>query len=81
MLESSTFGKIPTLLDMDLSHNNLSKVRRGVFQGLVSIRKLVMDYNNLTEIPLPGISLIDYSLANNQVWVGLSRFFSQSLFT
>ena len=67
VLESSTFGKIPTLLDMDLSHNRLSRVRRGAFQGLVSIRKLVMDYNNMTEIPLPGISLIDFSLANNQV--------------
>merc|ERR1719245_48788 len=52
---------------MDLSHNRLSRVRRGAFQGLVSIRKLVMDYNNMTEIPLPGISLIDFSLANNQI--------------
>ena len=33
-LESSTFGKIVTLLTLDISHNKLSKVRRGVFQGM-----------------------------------------------
>ena len=36
-LESSTFGKIVTLLDIDLSYNKLNKVRRGVFVGKIVI--------------------------------------------
>ena len=32
-LESSTFGKLVTLLNLDLSYNKIEKSRRGVFVG------------------------------------------------
>ncbi len=62
----STFGKLPSLLDIDLSHNQLERVRRGVFAGLSSVREVWLHHNRLKEIPSPPISLTTFHLANNK---------------
>ena len=66
-LESSTFGKLPSLLDLDLSYNKLERVRRGVLAGLSSIRDVRLDNNGLKVIPTPPISLTHMHLSHNQI--------------
>ena len=66
-IESFTFGKIPTLLDVDLSHNRIVDIRRGAFGNLVSIRSLYLDHNMLEEIPRPPISLNYLHMSHNRV--------------
>ena len=38
--DSSTFGQLYTLFDLDLSFNQLKKLGRGVFSGLASLRSI-----------------------------------------
>jgi hypothetical protein len=38
--DSSTFGQLYTLFDLDLSFNQLQKLGRGVFSGLASLRAI-----------------------------------------
>ena len=66
-IQSFTFGKIPTLLDVDLSHNRIVDIRRGAFGNLVSIRSLYLDHNMLDEIPRPPISLNHLHMSHNKV--------------
>ena len=66
-IQGFTFGKIPTLLDVDLSHNRINDIRRGAFGNLVSIRSLYLDHNLLEEIPRPPISLNHLHMAHNKV--------------
>ena len=40
VIESSTFGKLTTLLSLDFSHNRLKRVKRGAFGGLASLRSI-----------------------------------------
>jgi Leucine-rich repeat (LRR) protein len=56
-LQSSTFGKIPTLLNINLNHNRLKQVKRGAFGGLFSLRSINLENNQLVEIPKPSISM------------------------
>ena len=67
MFQSSTFGKIPTLLNVDLSDNRLKRVKRGAFGGLASLRSINLENNQLVEIPSPSISLTHLHLANNNI--------------
>ena len=66
-IQSSTFGKIPTLLNVDLSNNRLKRVKRGAFGGLASLRSINLENNQLVEIPSPSISLTHLHLANNNI--------------
>ena len=66
-IESFTFGKIPTLLDVDLSHNRIGVVKRGALGNLVSIRSIFLDHNFLEEIPRPPISLNYLHMSHNKV--------------
>ena len=66
-LESSTFGKLPSLLDLDLSHNKLERVRRGVLAGLSSIRDVRLNNNEMKVIPTPPISLTHMHLSHNRI--------------
>ena len=66
-LQSSTFGKIPTLLNINLNHNRLKQVKRGAFGGLFSLRSINLENNQLEEIPKPSISMTHLHLANNNI--------------
>ena len=74
-IQSFSFGKIPTLLDLDLSHNRIVDIRRGAFGNLVSIRSLYLDHNMLDEIPRPPISLNHLHMSHNKVrWENISEY-------
>ena len=67
-LQSSTFGKIPTLLNINLNHNRLKQVKRGAFGGLFSLRSINLENNQLVEIPKPSISLTHLHLGSDFVF-------------
>ena len=79
-LQSSTFGKIPTLLNINLNHNRLKQVKRGAFGGLFSLRSINLENNQLVEIPKPSISLTHLHLGSDFVfWISFQSsqiFFS-----
>ena len=62
-----TIGNVPTLLDLDLSHNQLKDVSRSAFGRLFSIRSLHLQNNNLSSIFQLPISLNELNLANNLI--------------
>ena len=63
----------PQLSKLNTAHNNnfspprLTKVRASAFAGLVSLRRLYLDHNQLTKIPSPTISLNHMHLSNNNI--------------
>lgn len=67
MVIGSTIGNIPTLLELDLSHNQLKDVARGAFVRLPSIRSLNVKHNNISNIFQLPISLNELNLADNAV--------------
>lgn len=51
------FGTLPTVLNLDLSHNILKDVSRGALSNLASCRKMDVSHNMLQKIFMMPISL------------------------
>lgn len=66
-IKSSTFGTLPTLLEMDLSHNQLVNIVRGSLAKLTSMRALYLHHNRLEKLFQLPISLNELYLSHNNI--------------
>jgi Leucine-rich repeat (LRR) protein len=66
-LKGSTFGALHTLLELDLSHNELSDVNNAALARCASLRRLMLHNNSLTEIFQLPISLSHLDLSHNAI--------------
>uniref|UniRef100_A0A0A9XJQ4 Leucine-rich repeats and immunoglobulin-like domains protein 3 n=1 Tax=Lygus hesperus TaxID=30085 RepID=A0A0A9XJQ4_LYGHE len=66
-IKSATFGPLPTLLELDLSHNLLTDISRGALNRLVSLQQLSVAYNLLPTIFQIPISLSRLYLNYNEI--------------
>jgi len=66
-VKSSTFGTLPTLLEMDLSHNELEDLSRGSLAKLTSLRQLYLNNNQLDKLFQLPISLNELHFSHNQL--------------
>lgn len=68
-IKPPTFGTLPTVLELDLSHNMLKDVSRGSLTKLASCRVLDVSNNMLEKIFLTPLSL-GY---DNYVYIALRK--------
>ncbi|KZC08623.1 Chaoptin [Dufourea novaeangliae] len=86
-IKPSTFGPLPTLLDLDMSYNQLNDVARGSLTRLPSCRSLTVKNNRLTKIFQLPISLASLDFSENMleevpttdVWPAMNALLSLDL--
>ena len=49
-IQARTFAHLQACINLDLSNNDIAVIESNVFEGLLRLKKLVLDFNKLTEV-------------------------------
>lgn len=68
ILPKSIFKDLNRLEDLDLSANSLLELSSDVFQGVVSLKRLKLQENQLQQLPLGNADVLRRVLADHDQW-------------